>query len=181
MDDVSVERWLPVVGFEGYYEVSDLGRVRGVDRVVRRGASATSVRGKILTPCFDGHGYYMVNLYRDSKPTKRGVHVLVAAAFIGRCPPGMEVRHGPNGKLDNTPANLSYGTRAENCWDKLRDGTHMQGMRFPQAKLTDAIVRECRARHAAGSATMRSLADEFGVSLIAMFNALHRKTWKHVA
>jgi NUMOD4 motif/HNH endonuclease len=175
-----LETWKPVPGWEGFYEVSDHGRVRGVDRIIQHGKHAWTVRGKILAACMDGHGYYLVNLYRDSKPTKRNVHVLVAAAFLGPCPPGMEVRHGPKGKLDNAPANLSYGTRVENCQDRRRDGTHLEGTRLPQAKLTEAIVRECRLRYAGGGVTMRSLADEFGVSLTAIWRALHGTCWKHV-
>ena len=180
MDDVSVERWLPVVGFEGYYEVSNLGRVRSVDRIVRHGKHFQPLRGKILAQTTSDYGYRKVSLYRGSKHTLRSVHILVAAAFIGPRPKGMEVRHGPNGKLDNTPANLSYGTPAENAQDKRRDGTHFEGTRLPQAKLTETAVRQCRARYAAGGVTMRGLADEFGVGLTTMWHALRGNGWKHV-
>lgn len=181
MDDVSVERWLPVVGFEGSYEVSDWGRVRGLDRIVRRRDGHTQrIRGRVLMPCPDTHGYLQVNLLRSGKHTKRGVHVLVMAAFIGPRPPGMQIRHGPNGKLDNSLANLSYGTQSENQQDRRRDGTHIEGERSSGARLTEAIVRECRERYARGDASMRGLAREFQVSYNTMGQALRRTRWKHV-
>ena len=140
-----------------------------------------TVRGKILAyPISGDYGYRRVSMYRDAKHTLRSVHILVAAAFLGPRPEGMEVRHGPNGKLDNTLANLSYGTPIENARDRKRDGTHCEGTRLPQAKLTEDAVRECRARYAAGGVTHQLLADEFGVGQGAMWCAISGKTWKHV-
>ena len=66
--------------------------------------------------------YHVHGLYKDGKARQRPVHSLVAEAFIGPCPPGQEVRHGPGGSLDNRLVNLSYGTRAENIADQYRDG-----------------------------------------------------------
>lgn len=180
MDNFS-ERWLPIPDWEGYYEASDLGRVRSMNRTVRKGRATITLRSRILSACPDGHGYLQVNLLRNGKAIKRGVHVLVMAAFVGTRPHGMDIRHGPNGKLDNSLANLSYGTRVENAQDKRRDGTHVEGTRSPQAKLTDAIVRECRVRYAIGDVSMQALAGEFQVSYSAMRQVLCRTRWKHVA
>lgn len=174
------EHWLPVADFEGLYEVSSRGRVRSMDRIVPHGNHTSTLRGKILAQSVGDYGYHRVSLYQDSKHTLRSVHILVAEAFIGPRPEGMEVRHGPKGKLDNTPANLSYGTPLENTWDKIRDGALAQGTRLPQAKLTEDAVRECRARHAADSVSIRLLADEFGVAVTTMWYAIRGKTWKHV-
>jgi hypothetical protein len=180
MDDVTPERWLPVVGFEGSYEVSDLGRVRGLHRTVRKGAATITVPSRILAGVPDRHGYLRVCLSRSGKHVTPAVHVLVAVAFIGPCPPGMEVRHGPNGQLDNSLANLSYGTHRKNCEDRRRDGTHREGTRVPQAKLTEVIVRECRDRYASGDASIRALAREFEVSPTTLRRVIHGERWKHV-
>ena len=179
--DLPGERWLPVVDFERLYEVSDHGRVRSVDRIVpHRTTGTVALRGKLLAQRLNDSGYRTVSLYRNGRHTLRAVHILVAAAFIGPRPEGMEVRHGPEGKLVNTPGNLSYGTPVENARDKIRDGVHYEGSRLPQAKLTEAAVRECRARYAIGGVTMRTLADEFGVGLTTMWHAIHGNGWKHV-
>lgn len=117
------ERWLPVVGFEGLYEVSDLGRVRATSR--RMGTT-----GEPLAANIDPQGYRAVGLRRPSHPrVQRRVHRIVAAAFIGPCPPGMEVCHSDGDKLNNQPSNLRYGTRSENIRDQVRHGTHNSNQR----------------------------------------------------
>lgn len=102
---MSEERWLPVVGHEGLYEVSDIGRVRRI--AGGRGARAGRVLGgKISDP-----GYRAVSLGADH--TER-VHVLVAAAFIGPRPAGYTINHRDGDKLNNTVENLEYATYSEN-------------------------------------------------------------------
>ena len=77
--------------------------------------------------------------------------------------------------------NLKYGTKPENAGDKVRDGTHVHGSISVNSKLTEGVVRECRERYAAGDGTTVSLAAEFGVSQVAMWKAVHGRTWQHVA
>lgn len=174
--DMPPERWLPVVGYEGLYEVSDRGIVRSLPR-----QTLTGMRGGYpLAGCLDAWGYPHVGLCRDGKVRTRKVHRLVLEAFAGPRPPGMEARHGPGGAGDAALANLQWGTPTENAADKIRDGTTNQGERHGQAKLTTAIVAECRIRAAAG-ANQSALAREFGVNQMTMWNALTGKTWGHVA
>jgi hypothetical protein len=128
---MSEERWLPVVGFEGFYEVSDQGRVRSLDRqVMRHGGKASGyplrIRGRVLAPRRQEPGYSTVQLHLDGRPTKGFVHRLVMQAFVGPCPEGMEVRHINGDAEDSRLANLAYGTHSENLRDKLRHGTDHQ-------------------------------------------------------
>jgi len=120
MNDVTPERWLPIVGWEGSYEVSDLGRVRSIPRRDPRGKR---LAGKVLSPGLDTVGYPMVILHRHGRTT-RTVHRLVAAAFLGSCPPGQEVRHLDGCRTNPRLDNLAYGTKSENQQDSIRHGTH---------------------------------------------------------
>lgn len=161
------ERWVPVPGYEGYYEVSDLGRIRSV---------------RIRRYSLNDRGYAMIWLARDGEKRYVPVHRVVGEAFLGPLPSGLMTRHGPGGKLDNRLVNLSYGTNSENQIDRRRDGnpnTGFRGEAHPASKLTDAIVAECRRRHSEGE-TQYSLSREFGVTVQAMHNAIRRKTWQHV-
>ena len=176
-DDGEAERWLPVVGWERFYEVSSIGRVRSLPRLSVNGRRWYG--GKILKPWLT-HGYEVVGLYRPGFHEHKQVHQLVAAAFIGPCPPGQQVRHGPNGKSDNRASHLCYGTSADNHADRLRDGTSNQGERHGLAKLTDVVVADCRIRHAAGE-TQSSLASEYGVSKAVMHHAIRGTRWAHVS
>jgi hypothetical protein len=171
-----IERWLPVPGWESLYEVSDLGRIRSLHRFGR------GKRGGLLKP-FPGHlgRYLSVRLSRSGKHKNRLVHQLVLEAFTGPRPPGMESLHGPGGSQDNRLANLSYGTRRQNSGpDRARDGTTNRGERCGSAKLTAAIVIECRRRYAAGEETLTAMAREHGVSIGHMSQIVSGKKWAHL-
>jgi hypothetical protein len=175
------EHWLSIAGFEGCYEVSDLGRVRSLLRVIRHSdGKPRTVRGGILKATVKGH-YFYVCLNGSGRKRDAAVHVLVAETFIGPRPDGQVVCHGPGGKLDNRAANLSYDTQVKNCGpDRYRDGTILLGIQCPMAKLDDEKVREIRAREVAGE-TRAALAREFGVSRKAIIDAVTGRTWRHVA
>lgn len=103
--ELSFEQWLPVVGYEARYEVSDQGRVWSIKS------------GKILSPGPNSRGYLTVHLYDGSSPKKprsHCVHDLVMAAFVGPKPDGYHVDHGRRGKQCNALATLEYVTPVEN-------------------------------------------------------------------
>ena len=119
------ERWKPVTGHEGIYEVSNHGRVRSVDRTVTRSDGQVHRRkGKLLRTPLNQRGYQVVNLCIQGKCQIRTVHSLIAETFIGTRPEGMEVCHNDGIKTNNRVDNLRYGTRSDNTLDKVRHGTH---------------------------------------------------------
>lgn len=154
----SIERWQQIPAWEGLYEASDGGRIRSLSRPRHP--------GRILKPTLNVRGYYRVDLSRDGKQATRLVHQLVLLAFVGPCPDGMEVLHGPGGRTDNRLSNLSYGTHSQNCRDKRRDGTNPNGEACWQTVLTAEQVREIRSRTAGGHTygLWRTLGKEYGVS-----------------
>lgn len=120
MDEIT-EKWLPVVGHEGY-EVSDHGRVRSVSRTfINAGGRRHRVTGRVLKGGLDTYGYPIVSLHGVKTRT---VHQLVLEAFCGPKPLGMQTRHLNDVKTDNRLINLAYGTQSENEQDKLRNGLH---------------------------------------------------------
>lgn len=120
------EMWLPAVGWEGIYEVSDLGRVRSVPRINSRGWRE---RGRIRKPSADGSGYYQISLWSNNRGRNKHVHVLVAEAFYGPRPVGMEVRHLDGDRRNNVASNLRWGTDSENKMDTVLHGTHRYSRR----------------------------------------------------
>jgi hypothetical protein len=168
------ERWLPVVGWEGLYEISDLGNVRSHYTGTR-----SRLRGDLLSPGPNAYGYLTVALYRDGGSKSRLVHQLVLEAFVGPREPGVMSLHGTGGHTDNRLVNLRYGTAKENAADRYRDGTNNHGERCGTSKLTEAIVTECRRRYAAGE-TQATLAQEYGVNTGAICEAINGKTWAHL-
>jgi hypothetical protein len=98
------ERWLPVVGYEGRYEVSDFGNVRSLDRLAPHGRHPGFMQrksGKLLKLGYH-QGRPRVGLPdAQGKIRMRPVHKLVAAAFLGPCPPGMFVLHWDDDPKNN--------------------------------------------------------------------------------
>lgn len=110
--------WAPIPGWEGLYEASDQGEIRSLDRM----SFGAHRPGRVLKPSSTSKGYRIVVLCRDAVRTAYPVHRLVAEAFLGPMPAGMQTRHLDDDKTNNAAANLAYGTRAENEADKVRNG-----------------------------------------------------------
>ena len=177
----TAELWLPVVGFEGLYEVSNHGRVRSLHRIVKHrhgGERRWKGRMMALTICRTT-GYRQVGLNKDGERKTFTVHQLVAAAFFGPCPEGLYVRHGPAGPLDNSVENLSYGTRSEIEQDKKRDGTDRRGERSHYCKLTDEKVLKIRELCSAGVAP-KEIAAQFSIHPKYVSHIKLRRTWAHI-
>lgn len=182
------ERWRPVVGFEGCYEVSDLGRVRSLARTYwhsgGRAPRWCKLRARILKPRFNykeslGGPYVAVALSVEGVVTYHEVHALVLKAFVGPRPPGQQARHLSGISCDNRLVNLEWGTPGENTADKVRHGTVSRGTARWSAKLNPSVVLVIRAAHKSG-ASYKALAHRYDVSWTAIQSVVHRRTWKYV-
>lgn len=120
------ENWLPVVGWEGLYEVSDHGQVRSLDRVVAFGHQQRQVRGRILGGGRSHNGVRFAVLCNGPDQVQRSVHRLVLEAFVGPCPEGMEGCHWDDDNDNNHLSNLRWDTHQANEQDKVRNGGHHQ-------------------------------------------------------
>ena len=120
-----MEKWRPVVGWEGLYEVSDKGQVRSLDRMSKTPKRSYPVRGKVLRPRLAGstgaHG--QVSLRHGERHQRSYIHQLVLEAFVGPRPPGYVARH-LNDQDDNSIENLAWGTASENNHDLVANGKH---------------------------------------------------------
>jgi hypothetical protein len=114
------ERWAQIPGFEGHYDVSDLGRVRSW--YARAGVPTP----RLLNATPNSGGYLHLTLCLRKRPTTGRVHRLVLLAFVGPCPEGEEVRHLNGDLLNNALTNLAYGTKSENQQDSIEHGTNRQ-------------------------------------------------------
>lgn len=127
-----MEEWKAVVGYEGYYEVSSYGRVRGVDRYVNTGILHSDIKlhkGKMLKPNLKKNGYLSVDLCKGNKLKTVLVHRLVAVAFIEK-PDGKDVVNHKNlDKTDNRVENLEWVTCRENTLHASANGVIYGGLR----------------------------------------------------
>lgn len=117
------EEWRPVVGYEGYYEVSSRGRVRSLPREVATFRGVRVSPGRLLkTPASTG-GYLRVTLSKEGLLKGRPVHVLVLEAFSGARPsPEHDACHWDGNPSNNRIENLRWDTKSANMADKMRHG-----------------------------------------------------------
>lgn len=121
-----IETWLPVPDWPAY-EVSDMGRVRSVDRTVMDSNGVERrLRGTILAPHRRPDGHLDVGLMINHQRRMVRVHTLVLEAFAGPRPVGMQTCHSNDIGTDNRLANLRWGTRSDNMQDMVRNGNHYQ-------------------------------------------------------
>ena len=180
------ERWLPIVDFEGLYEVSDIGRVRSVPK---RNTLGHRVRPKILTNARPAsNGYPTIRLRRDGQIHQRAVHLLVLAAFRGPCPPGMEACHEDGTRTNYRLDNLRWDTPSANNREKIRHGTHQGGEKNGRARLTAEQVLTIRRRYAdlrrgrgkVPNGVVAAMAAEYGVTTGAIRDIATHRVWKHL-
>lgn len=172
-----MEEWRGIPGYEGMYSVSSLGRVRGEERIVPHILEGKKIKSRILKWKINKkNGYPAVILCNPSSQKTFPVHVLVAMAFIGPRPKGMDIAHFDGDRMNPQPSNLRYATPKENREDSRRHGTLAQGERLPQSKVTEEQVRSIRS----DARLLREIAEEIGISESSVARIKNRKTWAHV-
>lgn len=108
------EIWKDILGYEGFYQVSNLGRVRSVDRIVKGSFGSQHKKSIILAPAINTAGYYSVALTRNAKGKTFRVHRLVAEAFIPNPGNYPIINHKDENKLNNNVNNLEWCTYSYN-------------------------------------------------------------------
>lgn len=121
-----MEKWKDIKGYEGLYKVSNLGRVKSLERFDRIGRK---IEGKILKAIKD-KGYLFVHLYKDKTKKKCRIHRLVAETFIPNPLNKETVNHKDENKENNNVENLEWMTVSEN----LNYGTHYERMAKTKSK-----------------------------------------------
>ena len=159
---IQYEDWKEIKGYEGLYQVSNLGRIK----------SLKLNKEKILTPHITGKNRLYINLRKEGKTKKLQVHVLVAEAFIGERPEGYDICHIDGDCLNNKLSNIRYDTRNQNSIDYYR-----QGKKAPNGKLSIEQVLEIRKLYNTGKYKQWELAEKFNVSNMNISLIVTRKTY----
>lgn len=175
---IAEETWKPVVGVD-LYMVSCMGRVRSLDTVFVFSNGRTRKRtGKILKLTPDERGRPQAHMFSNGKQFTRTVSGIVAKAFIGLRPHGMECCHNNGNHADNRVENLRWDTHINNLKDQILHGTSNHGCRNPSAKITYEIAEEIRAARAANKDTYGSLANRFGLHKSTIYAIIKRELWQ---
>ena len=167
------EEWRPVVGHEGRYEVSSLGRVRSL--------KGWKMAGQMMKVRVCYHGYARAYLSTNGKCKSIYVHRLVLEAFVGPKPSRKhQSAHNDGNRTNNTLANLRWATPTDNARDRIRHGTYLFGETGTSAKLTACEVIEIRRLCSKHEMQMKEIAALFGVEPSTIYAIRTRKSWKHL-
>lgn len=176
------ENWKAVVGYEGLYEVSDLGRVRSLDRVVAGPRGPQRVRGRLRRLAVGKEGYLRITLLRDGMPYSQPVHRVVLQAFIGPSTEGRAfVNHKDFDKSNNRLPNLEWVSADENM-AHARDGGRLHpatGLN-KRGTLDLSVVDRIRELGRERQLSNQAIADLFGVTKTKVAKIVCGKTWNTV-
>jgi hypothetical protein len=119
-----MEEWRNIPGFEGLYQVSNMGRVKSLSRK----------KGRILKPVVHSNGYMRINLYAGKKPQRKYVHRLVAETFLVNPQNKREVNHLDGDKTNNSIFNLEWATPRENGKHSSKTGLTLRAEKHKEWK-----------------------------------------------
>ena len=172
-----MESWLPVQvkGLEDYYEVSNMGQVRSLDRTHK----IKTFEGKILKQ-ISLSGYLAVSLKLHSYKKLHYVHRLVAKAFVIGEKANLEVNHIDGNKNNNRASNLEWVTRSENIKHAFRTGLKFSphGVNHFHSKFIDKDI--LYIRNNPDNLKARGLSKKFDVSKSCIHKIIKGKAWRHI-
>lgn len=172
--DKNVETWKDIPNYEGLYQVSNFGRVKGLDRFVTGKDGVTQFKkGKILKNKMGTNNYHYVILYKNNKSKTFMNHSLTALLFISERPNNHEICHLDGDKLNNHVNNLRYDTRSENRIDEYRIGK-----KNPKGKLSIEQVLSIRKIGENSNMSSRQIAEKYNISSSQVRSILNRVSYK---
>lgn len=161
-----MENWKSIKGYEGFYEVSNLGNVKSLERQVsgRFISSKRIVKERILKPKISKYGYLEVSLHKEGKLSTKRVNRLVATAFINNVNNYPQVNHIDGDKLNNKVDNLEWVSNSMNQLHAHKTGLKrsLKGENSNRAILTNEKVLEMKNKYKSGS-KIKDLHKEFGI------------------
>lgn len=172
-----VEIWKDIVGYEGLYQVSNMGRVKSLNY-------NHTLEERILKNIKSNGYYYRVMLYKNKKGKSIRIHRLVGNAFIKNPDNKPCINHIDGNKSNNRVDNLEWCTYKENTEHAFITGMMVnrdtKGIKNCKSKLNNVQVLEIREKYSTGKYTYQELADEYNVHKSTIELIINRKLWKHI-
>ena len=143
--------WKTIDGYDGYYEVSDEGEIRSVDRYVeytkgKHKGTLSFIKGRVMKQSVNTAGYLVVNLRKNGTANVALVHILVATAFLENPNNLPTVNHKDGNKCNNSILNLEWASYSENNIHALKIGLrNPRGCRITQYSLNGEFIKEYRS------------------------------------
>ena len=176
-----MEVWKDVIGYEGYYQISNYGLVKSLDRVVDKNIGQKKLlKSRLLKQGIDKDGYKHVILYKNGRGSIFKTHKLVAIAFIDNPNNKKEINHKNGVKTDNKIENLEWCTRSENVKHAFKNGLKKPifGETHVSSKLSEEQAIKIKYGHK--DLTQYQIADLYNINQANISDIRLGKTWKHI-
>ena len=174
------EVWKSIKGYEGFYEVSNLGRIKSL---TRKSTDDKTYRGKVLKPSVDSYGYLLVGLYHGNAiQSKQKIHRLVAKAFLTNPEQKPQVNHKDGVKSNNLLSNLEWVTALENSHHSFSSGLKKAciGENSHFSKLTENEAKEIKKILSSKTLTYLQISKLFNVSKSTIAHISKGRNWSKI-
>ena len=173
------EVWVDIRNYEGYYQISNKGRIKSLEREVSHDGITYTQPERILCHwCGTTSLYDCVRLYKGGIGTKFTVHRLVAEYFLEGWNPRLEVNHLDGNRYNNAADTLEMCTHQRNMEHAIANNLKWDyGEKSPNAKLTNAEAEAIRVAYHAGGISQEKLAQQYGVSRQTVSDIINYKKY----
>lgn len=180
------EIWKDVIGFEGYYQVSNTGMVKSLARFYfTKTGKAIQIKEKVLKGHKDTKGYLQVELRNGKGRNIKMIHRLVAEAFVSNSDGKEQVNHKDGNKENNSADNLEWVTCQENIRHAWRNGLNRAryGEEHPNHKVDMAAVKDIRDNYSPNKDGFRAkdFAKKYGISSTHVLAIFNRRVWNYAS
>jgi hypothetical protein len=178
-----VEEWRDIEGYEGIYQVSNLGRVKSLDRAVQhRNGKVLMKKGKQLKVVYAGNKYGRIILNKNGKKSAKLIHRLVALTFIINETNLKEVNHKDLDKTNNSVENLEWVSPKQNTQHAFNNRyiKRYLGEDNHRAVVTEEVVLKIRELHATKKYRYKDIGEMFGIHHSVVGYIVRRQTWRHI-
>jgi phage RecT family recombinase len=181
--DLPNEIWINIKDYEELYKISNCGRIKNLERKIKKWNGFRTHKEKIIKQFFSEDGYLRVQLWKNGENKKYQVARLVGESFIPNIDNKPEINHRNGIKTDNRATELEWATHKENISHSINSGLKgdiKRGGQLPQTILKEGDISMIRQIYAEGNTTQNELSEMFNVSRGAINNITNGRNWKHI-
>lgn len=186
----SGETWKNVIGYETFYQVSNFGNVRSLDRIVNKPNGVSYMRkGKLCVQSKSNLGYMTIGFTVNNIKVNKYVHRLVAEAFITNINDYPQVNHIDCDKTNNRMYNLEWCTNSQNHIHAFKNGLnklHLYRVAYSGEQNTNSLLKEkqvleIRQKYIPYKYSAKKLSKEYNVSESCITHILNNTSWKEIS
>lgn len=179
-EELNREIWKDIPNYEGYYQISSLGRVRSLNRVVSSYPRRVVKKSRLLHPNENKDGHFRVCLTKNKIRNYFFIHRIVLSVYAENYNNFPVCCHGDGVPSNNRIENLRWGTVKDNSDDSRKHGTLIMGEKCKKSKLKEEDIINIRKMYKTGLYTAVELSKKYNVTSVLIDSIVNNKIWRHL-